>query len=70
MAWYITECSEETSWLFIKYSARGKDDMRQKITQTDEKHIKTVGGANDIVIILPCGRCGEFMNVLEAKIWI
>ena len=41
--------------------------ISQMITQTDETHIRTIVATDENGAIPPCGRCREFMNILDAR---
>ncbi len=41
--------------------------ISQMITQTDERHIKTIVATSDKGVISPCGRCRELMNIIDVK---
>ena len=41
--------------------------ISQMVTQTDETHIKTIVATDDKMVIPPCGRCRELMNILDAR---
>lgn len=41
--------------------------ISQMITQTAETHIRTIVATDENGVIPPCGRCREFMNILDAR---
>ncbi len=41
--------------------------ISQMITQTDETHIKKLVSLKEDIIITPCGRCRELMNLLDVR---